>query len=207
MWTPEVETVLEAAYGDAPRRISGLPALLAAGVPLMCGFEVAVEHGSRAGSGLGFAVRGERRETLLLHAEQVTANTWMSNPQRAVLECAQHPIRYDRWEERLGWMMVSGFDVCSPEDVRAVSADLGWRAGLRRLSSIAEALAESPTGKAHEFSPDPEWAALAATAGHGDVWLELAPLKNAPKRVAWSDTARKVAWNTTPDGLATEVTT
>lgn len=207
MWNPEMEAVLEAIYGAAPRRISGMAALLAAGVPLMCGFEVAVEHGTRAGPGLGFAVRGEKSETLLLHAEQVTANTWVSNPPRAVLECAQHPIRYDRWEERLGWMMVSGFDVCPPEDVLAVSADLGWRAGLRRLSSIAEALAESPTGMIYEFSPDPGWAALAATASQGDVWLDLAPLGSPDIHPAWEDVARKVAWNTTPDGLAAEMTT
>lgn len=206
MWNPEVEALLEATYGDAPRRISGMAALLAAGVPLMCDFEIAVEHGTRAGAGLGFAVRGENSETLLLHAEQVTANTWISNPPRAVLECAQHPVRYDRWEERLGWMMVSGFDVCSPEDVLAVSADFGWRAGLRRLSSIAEALAGSPIGMTFEFSPDPGWAALATTASQGDVWLELAPFSNTPTQPAWIDTARKVAWSSTPNGLAAEVT-
>ena len=207
MWSPEVEALLEATYGDAPRRMSGMTALLAAGVPLMCGFEIAVEHGTRAGSGLGFAVRGEKPETLLLHAEQMTAGTWVSSPPRAVLECAQHPVRYDRWEERLGWMMVSGFDVCPPSDVLAVSADLGWRAGLRRLSSIAEALAASRIGMIHEFSPDPGWAALAPTASQGDVWVDLAPLGSMAAPPAWEDAARKVAWGTTPDCLAAEVTT
>ena len=207
MWNPEMETLLKATYGDAPRRISGMAALLAAGVPLMCGFEIAVEQGTRAGHGLGFAVRGEKSDTLLLHAEQVTANTWISNPPRAVLECAQHPVRYNRWEERVGWMMVSGFDVCPPEDVLAVSADFGWRAGLRRLSSIAEALEGSSIGTTYEFSPDPGWAALVATASQGDVWLDLAPLGSMATLPAWEDVARKVAWNTTPDGLAAEVTT
>ena len=178
LWSPAWEAELEAAYGDAPRRISGLTALGMAGVALICEPEVTVQTGSAFDTGaFGFASRRETADSLLVGATQLTERTWVSTPARAVLECAQYPHRYHRYEEHLGRMITSRFDVCSPHEAGELAGALGWRAGLRRLSSLAEGLMDSPVGQSLGFNVDPGWAELCRLAGRGDRWIHLTPLR------------------------------
>ena len=157
----------------------------------------------------GFASWRERRESLLVAAVQLTGHTWVSTPGRAVLECAHWPHRSHRWEEYLGRMLAYRFEVCPPSEVAAAADALGWRAGLRRISSLAQGLAESPTGQSLGFDIDRRWAELGSAAGRGDDWIHLAPLRRtgSPPRVAYRDTARKVNWAAAPDAVAAVVST
>ena len=210
LWTPEWEAELEAVYGDAPRRISGLTALAMAGTALICRPEVTVQTGSALDTGaFGFASRRESAASLVVGAAQLAEHTWVSTPARAVLECAQYPHRYHRWEEYIGRMIANRFDVCSPGEAGEVAGALGWRAGLRRLSSLAEGLIQSPVAHSLGLDADPAWAELCRRAGRGDRWTHLTPLRrtNNRHRIAEQDTARKVNWGTTNDGLAENIST
>ena len=210
-WTPEWETELEAAYGDMPRRISGLTALGMAGVALICQPEVTVEAEFAFDTGaFGFASWRETASTLFAGAMQLTEHTWVSTPARAVLECAQYPYRSHRYEEYFGRMITNRFDVCSPNEVGELAGVLGWCAGLRRLSSLAEGLMESPVGHDLGFDADPNWAELNRVAGRGDDWIHLTPLLRRTDnqlRIVEQDTKRLVNWGIRKDGLAGLVST
>lgn len=209
-WTPEWEAELEAAYGGTVRRISGLTALGMAGAALICRPEVTVEARVAFDTGpFGFASWRENRESLLVGAVQLTEHTWVSTPARAVLECAHWPHRSHRWEEYVGRMLAYRFEVCAPGEVADAAGELGWRAGLRRVSSLAQGLAESSTGQSLGFDVDARWAELGGAALRGDDWIHLAPLHRtaSPPRIAYRDAARKVSWAAVPDALAAAVST
>ena len=209
-WTPEWEAELEAAYSGAIRRISGLTALGMAGTALICRPEVTVEASVAFDTDpFGFASWRERQESLLVGAAQLTEHTWVSTPARAVLECAHWPHRSHRWEEYVGRMLAYRFEVCAPEEVADAAGELGWRAGLRRISSLAEGLAASPVGQSLGFDVDPRWAELGSAALRGDDWIQLAPLHRtgSPPRIAHRDAARKINWAAVPDTLTAAVST
>lgn len=211
-WSPHFEVALEAAYGMRPRRISGLTALGMAGVPLMCGLEVSVEESAAFDTApFGFRTRQENPDTLLEGATQLTARTWVSSPARAVLECAHFAHRYDRYEEHVGRMIANQFDVCRPSEVTEISRQLGWRAGVRRLASLAEGLAAFGLYCPSESSTGPLWFDLVASANRGDEWIYLAPILSAGMPDAftsgWDDEQRKVKWGMTPGELAQEIST
>ena len=179
-WTPQWEAELEAAYGGAVRRISGLTALGMAGAALICRPEVSVAGEIAFDTGaFGFASWRESRESLLAGAVQLTEHTWVSMPARAVLECAQWPHRSHRWEEYVGRMLAYRFEVCSPGEVADAAGALGWRAGLRRISSLAQGLAEDPAGHTLGFDVDCRWAELGSAAVRGEDWIHLAPLRRS----------------------------
>ncbi|MCY3631073.1 MAG: hypothetical protein OXH29_00175 [bacterium] len=211
-WSPHIEVALEAAYGTRPRRISGLTALGMAGVPLMCGLEVSVGKSSAFDTApFGFRARQENPDTLLLGAVQLTAHTWVSSPARAVLECAQFAHRYDRYEEHVGRMIANQVDVCQPSEVTELAARLGWRAGVRRLASLADGLAAFGVYDPGESSGDPLWFDLITSANRGDEWIYLVPMLSAGMPDAftsgWEDEQRKVMWGMTPGELAQEIST
>ena len=209
-WTARWETELDAAYGCAVRRISGLSALAMAGAALICRPEVTVAGGVAFDTAaFGFVSYRENPESLLVEAVQLTERTWVSTPARAVLECAQWPHRAHRWEEYLGRMLVYRFEVCPPAAVADAAGALGWRAGLRRLSSLAQGLTESPTGHTAGFDIDWRWAELNVAAVRGDDWIHLTPLHRAasPPGVAHRDPARKVTWTAVPDAVAAAIST
>ncbi len=209
-WTPEWEAELEAAYGSEVRRICGLTALGMSGAALICQPEVSVTSEVAFDTKpFGFASWRENPDTLLVGAEQLTKNTWVSMPARALLECAHHPYRSHRWEEYVGRMLAYRFEVCAPDDVANVASALGWRAGLRRVSSLAQGLADCFEGQTLEFDVDPQWADLGPVAFRGDDWIHLAPLHRTgePPRVTHKDSSRKVNWADAPDVVAAAVAT
>jgi len=209
-WSPEWEAELEAVYGGVPRRVSGLTAFAMAGMPIVCRREVTVAAKAAVDTdALGFVSRRERPAAVLTGATRLTEHTWVSTPARAVLECAQHPHRYHRYEEHFGRMIANRFDLCATSDVAELARALGWNAALRRLSSIAEGLTGTAAGRELGFDIDPRWAGLNRAARRWDHWIHLTPVRRADDiaRRMTRDDARKVHWGTTPDGLAHQIST
>ena len=209
-WSPEWESDMEAAYGDTPRRISGLTAFAMAGMPVICRPEVTVAAGAAIDTdALGFVSWRGRGAALRVGATQLTEHTWVSTPARAILECAQHPFRSHRYEEYFGRMIANGFDVCAPDEVAELARELDWSVALRRLSSIAEGLIKSQAGADLGFDVDPRWAELSHAAKRWDHWVHLTPLRrtNDVARRVQQDDARRVHWGTTNDGLAHKIST
>ncbi len=211
-WHRQWEFQMDALYGDAPRRISGLCALGAAGVGLMCRSEISVASGSESDTDvLGFASYSEDPETLLLHAYQLTKNTWVSTPARALVESAQFPNRSYAWEEHFGFMAVEKIEVCTPDMAAAVAADLGYEAALRRLASVADALNNSPVADSLDFTVGHNWLKILPEASKDDAWIWLTQHEN-PNRSPCEgehDALRRVRWGrfVTRDRLAMNIST
>jgi len=212
-WMNANECLLDAVFGAAPRRISHLTALEAAGVPLVVGQQLSFPHqDARTAVPPGMTVFGEPRDRVPLFAARLTEGTWMSSPTRAAIETAQHDIAAPRWDERIAWMLAEqGGSLLDAEEAVEIGAALRMRAGLRRLSSIADALRRLAVGDSGtSLSRVPgEWTDL-ATARRGDAWIRLrrsmrAPL--GPSEAAWVDSERKVLWHRHPEALAATLST
>ena len=212
-WMNANECLIDAAFGAAPRRMSHLTALEAAGVPLVVGPQLSFPHGyARTAMPLGITVFGEPSDRVCLFAARLTERTWMSSPTRAAVETAQHDVAAPVWDERIAWVFAEdGGAIFDAEEAVEISDALQMRAGLRRLSSIADALrrlAASDPGGSLGSVPD-EWADI-VTARRGDAWIRLrrsmrTPL--GPSEAAWVDSERKVLWDRHPRALAASLMT
>ena len=207
VWSPDLECLLDSVFGASRRRFGYLSGLAAAGIPLTAPPTVATTGRASArvvSTGLvhvrespgGFGVGGR----------QFTERTAVSEPDRALLECAQLPHHAPRCEEYIGYAICWGGDTFAPQRVQALADRLGWRAGLRRIASIAEGLGRTaPVGDllAH---PAAGWAALGHKPHRGDRWIRLTsrPLSGVAG-CGWTDAKRRVIWWTTPDALARQI--
>ncbi len=212
-WMNANECSLDAVFGSAPRRFSHMTALEAAGVPLVIGRQMSFPRESaRTAMPLGITVFGEPRDRVPLFAARVTERTWMSSGTRAAIETAQHDIAAPQWDERIAWVFAEdGGGILNAEEAVEISEVLKMRAGLRRLSSIADALrrlaADDPD--IGLGSVPGEWADI-VNARRGDVWIRLhrssrTPLE--PSDAAWVDNERKVLWHRHPEALAASLST
>lgn len=209
LWAPGLERELDALYGDRPRRIGYVSALEAAGVAATSPLTVAASaRESKRSDALGILHAREPERWLLAGARQVTKRTWISEPHRALLECAQFPRRAPRFEEYVGYAVCCGPPDFDPVDVRRLGVELGWRAGLRRIASLADGLGRSSLIDYLGGPPDEAWAQMAPSARRGDRWIELVPGRHRyPDSRSWVDAARRVQWCSNPDGLANEILT
>lgn len=206
-WIPDLECLFDALFGPSRRRIGYLSALAAAGIPLT--FPLTVASTSRASASVAAAgivhVR-EPEEMFDVAARRFTALTAVSEPDRALLECAQFPHRTARCEEHIGYAICWGGDTFAPDRVRALGDHMGWRAALRRIASIADGLAGSTPVGDIAARPPGAWATVAPKLHRGDRWISL---NSRPgRRVAdsgWADAKRRVLWWTTPDALARQI--
>ena len=146
--------------------------------------------------------------TLSVAAVGVGDDTWMSTPARALLECAQHAWWVVGAEEVIAQALSKWPQLFDPEELAEVAARLGWRAGLRRVASVADALgavaaAEGPI-PAHArplVAVDAAYGGLCERAGSGERWLGLDPHEPFDAAVML-DRRRRVWWHTTPAELA-----
>lgn len=207
LWSPELECLFDALFGASPRRIGYLSALAAAGVPLTHPLAVVTSNRPSARvASAGLAHVRESENTFAVASRRFSEHTAISEPDRALLECAQFPRHAARCEEHIGYAVCWGADTFDPGRVRALSEQFGWRAGLRRIASIADGLARSaPTGDV-AVRPAGAWAELAAEVRRGDRWISLN--NRTARRYAdtgWTDAHRQVLWWTTPDALARQI--
>lgn len=169
---------------------------------------------SAPGAWYGQARRGgwrhvaEGSATLSVAAVEVGADTWMSTPARALLECAQHAWWVVGADEIIAQALSKSPQLFDPEELAAVAAQLGWRAGLRRVASVAEALAAVaasegpiPAYARPLVAVDRAHAALCERAGSGERWLGLDP-REPQDTAVMLDRRRRVWWHTTPAELA-----
>lgn len=206
MWTPDVERLLDGLFGLSARRLGYLTGLDAAGIPLTFPLTVATTSrpGARVRSAGMMHVR-ESEDVFGVGARWFTERTAVSIPDRALLECAQYPASAPRCEEYIGYAICWGGDAFAADRVQALAARLGWRAGLRRIASVAAGLAQSaPVGEMF-VRPAEGWLELDAAPGRGDRWIDLTSRPAARFPGGWSDDPRRVAWWTTPDALADQI--
>lgn len=201
---------LAQVYGRVPRRLSHRSALSLGGVALMAGVTV-----SAPGALYGRARRcgwrhvAESPATLRVAAVGVGDDTWVSTPVRALLECAQHA----RWvfgvEEVIAQALSKTPWLFDADELAAVAADLRFAAGLRRIASVADALAAVaadgdgpiPAHAREVLAVDDAYAAVCERAASGERWLGLDP--NVPQGTAvMLDHRRRVWWHITPAELA-----
>ncbi|MDE0653921.1 MAG: hypothetical protein OXI26_09735 [bacterium] len=206
LWAPEVERVLDGLFGPRGRRLGYLSGLSAAGIPLT--FPLTVATTSRPGARVrsaGMVHVRESDDVLAVGARWFTERTAVSTPDRALLECAQYPASAPRCEEYIGYAICWGGDTFAAAGVQALAARLGWRAGLRRIASVAAGLAETAPAGDLLVRPAEEWSELDAAPGRGDRWIDLTSRPAARYPGGWTDQARRVAWWTTPDALANQI--
>lgn len=207
LWSPDLECLLDALFGASPRRIGYLSGLDAAGIPLTSPLTVATT--GRAGArvvSMGLVHVRESAATFGVGVRRFAERTAVSEPDRALLECAQFPRHAPRCEEYIGYAICWGGDAFVADRVQALGAQLGWRAGLRRIASIAAGLAHSAPVGDLVVRPGAAWAELAPTPHRGDRWINLnsRPIPRFADS-GWSDAKRRVSWWTTPDALARQI--
>ena len=212
-WMNANECLLDAAFGLAPRRMSHMTALEAAGVPLVTNQQLSCPHdGARTTLPLGITVFRESRGRIARFSSRLTERTWMSSPTRAAIETAQHDVAAPGWDERVAWVFAEeGGTMLDAAEAVEISESLQMRAGLRRLSSIANALrqlAASEPGDGGGSVPD-EWAD-GTGARRGDAWIRLRRSMRGPaepSEAAWVDIERKVMWERHPEALIASLLT
>ena len=134
---------LEALWGERARRISHATALARA-VPLKAGVVVDASGPpvpADAAHRLGVNAHPEIESTVTLRARLAWGNTWISLPDRALLECLQSGCGCNDAAVVAGGIMFDGLGPC-PEQVRNTAETLGLGQALRRLASIAAVLAD-----------------------------------------------------------------
>ncbi|MCQ3808765.1 MAG: hypothetical protein KTV16_16080 [Acidimicrobiia bacterium] len=207
VWSPDFECMMDSVFGTGQRRLGYVTALSAAGIPATTGATVATT--GRASTRIASTYMIHVHESAAVFAaasRRFTARTSISEPDRALLECAQFPRRAPRWEEHVGYAICWGEATFSPERVQSLADRFGWRAGLRRIASLAAGLARTEPVEDLAVWPNPGWAELDATPRRGDRWLSLTGLP-ASITHRFADTEKRVSWHTTPDGLAHELAT
>ena len=133
----------------------------------------------------------------------------MSTPVRALLECAQHA----RWvwgvDEIIAQALSKTPRLFDPDELATVGADLRFAAGLRRIASVADALATVavdsdgviPAHARAVVAVDRAYGRMCERARAGEGWLGLDP--NEPRDTAvMLDRRRRVWWHITPAELA-----
>ena len=137
----ELEEILPKLYGDSPRRISHQSGILYAGVPLTVGWYISsTETYDKKFSENYIANNTESEEILLVDAEQVADNTWLSSPERAVLEEAEDMTRTHSVKTISRAMDMPGN--FNWGRILEVTEKLGYRNGLRRLCSMSDAMSD-----------------------------------------------------------------
>ena len=130
---------LRLLYGSLPHRISHLTAMSLAGPALKAGFELNVSGPSvnpDDAARLKVLAFEESGDTLLVGANHWEGTTWISQPERALLECLNEDERLFGGQATAARVLYRN-RVVSPETVIGLAERLGMDQPLRRLASIA----------------------------------------------------------------------
>ena len=192
---------LEALWGNERRRISHATAL-ARVVPLKAGVVVdasgppVLEDAARR---LGVNAYPESDLTMTTRAREVWRNTWLSLPDRALLECLNDGCGCNDAVLIAAGIMCDGLGPC-PDHVRDTAGMLGFDDALRRLASIAAVLAgrkdPRPSGGGSLLAASQStYLDISATDGAAD-WIWVRPGNTvAAGSVTFRDTRWRVLWD------------
>lgn len=191
---------LDGFYGEAPRRISHKTALSMSGIPLLSGLDVAspMRVSSRYAAKFGITHRREHVSTLKIAAVEIDGRTWLSEPARALLEYAQAASDIDT-DEVLQTCAVYWESKHSAEEIVALGSAMRWRAGMRRLASVAANLAKH--GHAEPVMED--FLSRFPSLNSGDRWVDLVPSlrKTGYEETVWSDAEHRIRWHNHPEDV------
>ena len=192
---------LVSLYEDRSRLISYSTMLAVGGLPVAgCGVWV-----STAGAVAGvsspskniFEVAHTESRCMRTGSEQIAGETWAASPARAVLDIAEDmphtssceflmKTLYCDWVQPLDWV-----------EVPPLAEALGYDLGLRRLCSVAAALADMEElwngGEAlleDRYIP-----------ANDERWEILTKRKNCPRSATWQDARYKIQWQDTPEDI------
>ncbi|MCY3952792.1 MAG: hypothetical protein OXG69_09625 [bacterium] len=209
---PEVR--LAALWGDRPRRVSHATALGGvaphkAGTVSASGPLVSPDDAER----LAIDAHFEGSDTLTVRAEQTARHTWISLPDRALLECLEGTAVSDSLVLLAAGVLRDGIGP-APERLALTCRALGFDAALRRLTSLAAMLAGVPerrlgVGHGHTLLADsqvglldiiPSWSASPEW-----IWLSSHAAPQEGASATWADEQCRVLWAEAPDVLAEEL--
>ena len=202
-WTPlqglPYAERLDGFYGDTERRISHETALLKAGMPMKAGLSVSADMDDK-GSAADYFIchHRESHTTLKVSAKQLDSKTWMSSPERALLEYAQDCPSLSA-EETLMLSFYSGALSDVPgfwERLVALSSRLDFSEGVRRIASAA-----SMFGK-HDLSEnDMKFLNSVPPTRRHDCWIEMTPQRKhvGCRPIVFKDRKHKVLWRISPE--------
>ena len=135
----ELEEILPELYGESPRRISHQSGILYAGVPLTIGWHISSNiQPDKIFKKHGIIHIQESEETLFEDAEEIAENTWLSSPERAIVEEAE-----DMNQAASAKMISRAMDMPSNFDwgrIPEVAEKLNYSNGLRRVCSMSDAM-------------------------------------------------------------------
>ena len=187
----ELEEILPKLYGETPRRISHQSGVLYAGVPLTVGWYISSTEPYDKKFEENYITHNTEPETILfIDAEQVAANTWLSSPERSILEEAE-----DMPKSRSVKTISRAMDMPGNfnwDRILEVAERLGYRHGVRRLCSMSDAMSNwehtihhnklkhiPPASKNEDWIP-----MLCSGSGNGDTEYEFVH-EDSKHRVAW----------------------
>ena len=192
---------LVSLYEDRPRLVSYSTILAVGGLPVAgCGIWVSASgdfDGVSSPSENIFEVARTGRRCLRTGSEQIDSETWAASPARAVLDIAEdmpHPSSceflmktlYCDWVQPLDWA-----------EVPPLAEALGYNLGLRRLCSVAAALADmGELWNGGEALLEDRY-----VPADGEEWEMLAERKNCPRSETWQDSRYKIQWKDTPEDI------
>lgn len=133
------EDRLQFLYGDTPHRISHLTAMSMAGVAIKSGLALNVSGPPvdlDLARKLKVVHREESEDTLLEGAGPWNGPTWVSQPERALLECLRTDDMLPNGEAVAATVMFQGRAVDASAAI-SLAQQMGWDEPLRRLASIA----------------------------------------------------------------------
>ena len=193
---------LDGFYGSIVRRISHDSALLEAGMPMKAGLSVSADMDDK-GTAADYFIWHHREdsETLRISARQIDSRTWLSSPERALLEYAQDCPNLAA-EETL--MLVFYAGVLSEmqdfwKSLLCLSLQMGFHDGIRRIASAGSQFSkhDMPNGN------DTEFLNSVSSAAKADRWIEISPQREQAgcRPVVFKDRKHKVLWRVHPEAV------
>ena len=192
---------LDALWANQRRRISHATALSRV-VPLKAGVVVDASGpavSEEAARRLGVNAYPESGLTMTTRARRVWRNTWLSLPDRALLECLSDGCGCNDAVRMAAGVMCDGLGP-RPEHVRDTAGTLGFDDALRRLASIAAVLAASKDprpsrGGSLLAASQSAYLDISVTDGAAD-WISVRPGNHvAAGSVTFRDTRQRVLWD------------
>ena len=202
-WTPLLGLShaerLDGFYGDTERRISHDTALLEAGMPMKAGLSVSADMDDEGVAADYFICHHrEGNGTLKISAARIDSKTWISSPERALLEYAQDCPSLCA-EETLMLVFYSGVLSDRPgfwDSLSELSSQLGFSDGLRRIASAGSQFAK------HDIlaEGDTKFLASVFSAVMSDGWIEMSPQRKhiGCRPVVLKDKKHRVLWRIPP---------